>query len=202
MKQFEISGARADFYAFLSRMFLEEPPRELADDIAHGRFPLPEILTSNEDFNEGIKILQKFMKKETNAARMYESMCSEYTRLFLGPVPFMFPYESMYIDGSIMGKSHLAVKKEYRLAGLSKVDGFHEPEDHLSMELQFMSYLCKDQSKNILNLQKDFLNNHLLKWVPRFCDEIIEKSRSDFYKGIGRLVKGFLALEKDALDGT
>lgn len=200
MKQFEKSGDRADFYAFLSRMFLEEPPRELADDIASRRFPLPEMLTSNEDFDEGIRILREFMKEEKDADKMHESMCTDYTRLFIGPVPFLFPYESMYIDGSMMGKSLLSVKKKYLLAGLTKAAGFHEPEDHIAMELRFMSYLCEDGSR--IRLQKDFLNDHLLKWAPGFCDELFKKSRSDFYRGIGKILRGFLAIDKEILEGT
>ncbi len=200
MKQFGESGERVDFYAFLSRMFLEEPPRELADDIASSNFHLPEMPASNKDFDEGILILRKFMKTEKDADKMFESMCTEYTRLFLGPAPCVFPYESMYINGSMMGKSLLSVKKEYMLAGLTKAAGFYEPEDHIAMELQFMSYLCKDGSKK--GLQKDFLDKHLLKWTPGFCDELSIKSRSDFYRGMGKLLKGFLVIDKEILDRT
>lgn len=201
MKIEEINRARADFYAFLSRMFAEEPPRELAEDIAGGRFPLHESSSLNEDFVEGVNLLREFMKAEKDASRVYDLLCDEYTRLFLGPVPAMFPYESMYVDGSMMAKSLLRVKKEYRRAGLSKAKGYPEPEDHIALELGFMGYLCQKQSREFLEMQRDFLYDHLLKWVPGFCDKLCEKSRSDFFRGIGKITKGFLIMEKDVLSG-
>lgn len=196
VKEEDIDRARAGLYAFLSRMFLEEPPRELAWDIANGRFRLPDC--PNEDFAEGARLIGKFMEEGKDAAKVHNELCSEYTRLFVGPAPVMFPYESRYIDGSMMAKSLLRVKKEYRRAGLVRAKGFHEPEDHISAELAFMGYLCG--SGNSQAAQRDFLDNHLLRWVPGFCDELFRNSSSDFFRGIGKLTRGFLALEKDSLE--
>lgn len=190
--------ARAEFYAFLSRMFLEEPPRELALDMANGRFRLPEY--PDEDFSEGVRLIEKFVREGKDAARIYNEMCSEYTRLFVGPVPVMFPYESMYIDGSMMSKSLLSVKREYRRAGLKRAKDFREPEDHIAMELGFMGYLCGMGSEDSKREERDFLHNHLLKWVPGFCDELCEKSRSDFFRGIGKLTRGFLFLDREGTE--
>ncbi len=200
MNSEDISSNRASMYAFLSRMFVEEPPFELAEDLVRGKFPLPDVSSSNEDFADGINVLKEFMTEEKDVKKLYESMCAEFTRLFLGPVPFVFPYESMYIDGSIMAKSLLKVKNEYRAAGFSRAQGFHEPEDHIAMELGFMGNLCQKVSKENLKVQREFLDKHLSKWAPGFCNELCEKSRSDFYKGIGKLTKGFLDFEKNLIE--
>lgn len=192
----EVMSYRADIYAFLSRMFAEEPPRQLIEDLAAKRFSIPGI-SRDKELEEGLELIEKCISKY--GKEIYESLCIEYTRLFIGPVPVVFPYESMYKNGSMMSGSLLSVKREYRLAGLEKAPGFHEPEDHIAVELGFMKHLCRDQSEKSLRMQRDFLNNHLLKWVPEFCDEVCEKSMSHFYKGIAKLTKGFIALEKDAL---
>jgi len=34
-----------------------------------------------------------------------------------------------------------------------------------------------------------------LKWVPAFCDALYAYERTDFYKGIAKLTKGFILLE-------
>jgi len=112
--------------------------------------------------------------------------------LFLGPVSVLFPYESWYVDGKLMGESLLKVKQVYRDKGMVKSRGFAEPEDHLALELGFMKHLCE---KGELQDQKEFLSHHLLLWVPKFCDDLYAKSRSDFYRGIGRITKGFLFLD-------
>lgn len=196
---YEICKARGSFYAFLSRMFTEEPTLKLVQDMASGRFPFPET-SFNEECADGVRLLKGLMKAERDVAKMYEQLCCEYTRLFIGPVPAMFPYESMYIDGSMMSKSLLDVKKEYRRAGVSRSRSYPEPEDHIAMELAFMSYLCHDPYKESLAMQREFLHDHLLKWVPRFCDDLCDKTTSDFFRGIGKLAKGFLIMEKDVVE--
>jgi TorA maturation chaperone TorD len=195
----EIYRSRAEFYAFLSRMFVEEPPLKLAEDIASRKFPVIEVSSFNSDFAEGVHLIKKFMKSERDAKKIFNTLCEEYTRLFLGPSPVMFPYESRYVDGIMMGKSLIKVKEEYRCAGLEKVQGYHEPEDHIAVELGFMSRLCRNKTNEAFKIQKEFLDNHLLKWVPKFCDELYKKSENDFYKGIGKLTKGFIISEKDVV---
>lgn len=196
----EVFKARANFYAFLSRMFVEEPPYELAEDIAGGKFQFPITSSFNRDFSDGLSLFEKFAKSNNDAADIHEKLCREFTRLFVGPVPKMFPYESTYIDGSMMAKSLLKVKEEYRKAELLRAKDYHEPEDHIAMELGFMSNLCRNGVSGSLRIQSDFLKDHLSKWAPVFCDELCEKSGNDFYRGIGKITKGFLISEKELLD--
>jgi len=169
--------ARKSFYAFLYRMYLEEPPRELAEDLVNKKFLIPDLESLNEDMAEGFEVLKKFMKKSKDVDEVHEKLIDEYTRLFLGPgrlpVP---PYESMYMDGKMMGNSLLEVKKVYRKAGVGKAGDYAEPEDHIAFELRFMHWLCEEgintgdseRMKECLTLQKDFMNEHLMRWVPKF----------------------------------
>jgi len=196
----EIFRARANFYAFLSRMFVEEPPYELAEDIACGEFQFSQTISFNRDFSEGLSLFEKFTKGNNNASDIHKKLCREFTRLFTGPVPAMFPYESMYIDGSMMAMSLLKVKEKYRKAELKRVQDYHEPEDHIAMELGFMSNLCSNNARDSQRMQNDFLKDHLSKWVPAFCDELCEKSTNDFFRGIGKITKGFLISERELLD--
>ncbi|MDO8725595.1 MAG: molecular chaperone TorD family protein [Candidatus Methanoperedens sp.] len=196
----EILMARANYYAFLSRMFVEEPPFELSKDIADGKLIFPKTSLLNKDLSEGLSLFEKFRRSNTDASDIHKKMCREYTRLFIGPVPAMFPYESRYMDGSIMGKSLIKVKENYRKAGLKISQEYHEPEDHIAVELGFMGNLCKELSDGSLMMQKEFLNDHLLKWAPVFCDELFEKSGNEIYRGIGKITKGFLVSEKDVLN--
>ncbi len=196
----KIFMARANFYAFLSRMFVEEPPFELSKDIADGKLIFPKSSSLNKDLFEGLSLFEKFRQYNTDASDIHVKMCREYTRLFIGPVPAMFPYESRYLDGSIMGKSLIKAKENYRKAGLKISQEYHEPEDHIAVELGFMGNLCREKSDGSLRMQKEFLNEHLLKWAPVFCDELIEKSSNEIYRSIGKITKSFLVSEKAVLN--
>ncbi len=195
----EIFRARMNLYAFLSRMFVEEPPFELAEDIAKGKLIFQQTSSFDRDFAEGLYLFSKFAQTNKDPVNIHEILSGEYTRLFIGPAPAMFPYESRYLEGSIMGKSLIRIKELYRQAGLNKVQEYHEPEDHIAVELGFMGHLCRERSDGSLRMQMDFLDNHLLKWVPLFCDELYKKSSNDLYRGISRITKGFLISEKELL---
>lgn len=203
----ELLKTRKEFYAFLYRMYLEEPPRELAEDLVNKMVQIPDLKSLNEDMAEGFEMLRKFMKASKDVDVVHDKLTDEYTRLFLGPgTPSVPPYESMYVDGEMMGASLLSLKKDYRKAGIARSSSYKEPEDHIAFELKFMHHLCEEaleneeRMKECLSLQRKFMDEHLMKWVPDFCDDLYKSKRSDFYKGIAKITKGFIFLEKDVID--
>jgi len=205
-----ILETRRNFYALLYRMYLEPPSREFVDDLMNERFYLPGLISA-EELSEGFKLVREFVEKSKDKAidELHKDLVGEYTLLFIGPhrLPVQ-PYESWWVDGKLMGESLLKVKQVYRKAGIAKVNEYAEPEDHIAFELRFMHYLCEEELSadteeriaECLNLQKEYLNEHLLRWVPDFCDALIECELSDFYKGIARLTRGFILLEEAVIE--
>jgi len=188
-------------------MYVEEPPHELAEDLVGDRFPIPDLKPLNEDMTEGFEMLRKFMKSSKDVDDVHEKLTDEYTRLFLGPgSPPVPPYESMYIDGKMAGPILLRLKKDYKKAGIAKSKDYLEPEDHIAFELKFMQHLCEVELKDrgcreiYRVLQKEFMDDHFIKWVPDFCDDLYKSEQSDFYKGIAKITRGFIFLDKDWID--
>lgn len=188
-------------------MYVEEPPRELAEDLVNNRVPIPDLKPLNEDMVDGFEMLRKFMTASKDVDVVHEKLTDEYTRLFLGPGSSpVLPYESMYMDGKMMGPSLLRLKKDYRKAGIAKSKDYPEPEDHIAFELKFMQHLCEEALENGWSkgkcwaLQKEFMDEHLMKWVPDFCDDLYKSEQSDFYKGIAKITRGFIFLEKYWID--
>ena len=157
------------------------------------------------------KMLEEFTEKGLDLGEVEIELATEYAALFLnaGRNP-VFPYESVYTSEErlLMQEARDEVLSEYRKEGLDKIEGFREPEDHIAIELYFMSYLCQktidlinngDDEKALayLKKQKDFLEKHLMVWVPTFCDDLEKAAKSDFYRGIAKLTKSHLELEKE-----
>jgi TorA maturation chaperone TorD len=205
-----ILETRRNFYALLYQLYLEPPSREFVDDLMNELFYLPGLI-SDEELSEGFKLVREFVEKSKDKAidELHKDLVREYTRLFIGPhrLPVQ-PYESWWVDGKLMGESLLKVKQVYRKAGIAKVKEYAEPEDHIAFELRFMHYLCEEELSadteeriaECLNIQKEYLNDHLLSWVPDFCDALTENKLSEFYKGIARLTKGFILLEEAVIE--
>jgi anaerobic sulfite reductase subunit A len=99
------------------------------------------------------------------------------------------------------------VLKVYRSMGVDKASGFAEPEDHIAMELQFMNHMCEKtntaledeklaDAKTCLEVQRDFLDEHLGKWVPKLAADILKSARGDFYKAVAKITKGYVEMDK------
>jgi TorA maturation chaperone TorD len=199
---------RRDFYAFLTRLYVEKPPRELAEDIVTGRLQFQDLaaLEVNDDLSVGSRLLTEFVERSKGRAadELHEELVDEYTLLFVGPhrLPVQ-PHEAWWVSGTLLGEPLVKVKRAYQKAGVAKSREFPEPEDHIGFELKFMHYLGEQAAaaetgprmKEWLTLQREFMDEHLLKWAPRYCDALYEYKLSNFYKGIAKLTKGFILLD-------
>lgn len=133
----------------------------------------------------------------------------EYGRLFLGPerVPCP-PYGSLYLDGVIMGPSTLDVLQRYRAAGLKVSSSWHEPPDHIALELAFMAALAarydratlspaQPRALTLLRAQHDFLSRHLARWGPQFAEKLAENSATPFYRFLASFLSSWLPADAE-----
>lgn len=136
-----------------------------------------------------------------------EELAVEYTRLFRGPVKAeVYPYESMYVEGDVMGRSTLDVVKVYREAGVSVSGEFKDLPDHISAELEFMHYLCqreldalqsgaREEAGRFRKMSQAFLRNHLSRWVPQFTDLVTQHASTPYYLTVAEMTREFIGRE-------
>jgi TorA maturation chaperone TorD len=95
------------------------------------------------------------------------------------------------------------VRGWYSRFGLEVVKLHQEPDDHIGLELEFLAHLAKlgmqaietGNSKRfdeLLDAQRKFLTEHLLKWSPIWYGLVMQHARTEFYRGIAQLVSGSL----------
>lgn len=224
----KLAKARSKIYGLLSSIYLKIPDSDFVNKLMDKNFSahLVSLVNSTDipkEMRDGAKIVKGFIEKSKDISS--EGLCNdlsvEYTRLFrgvkrsYGPPP---PYESVYVDkGLVMGESTAKVKEKYGKAGVSLSNNFKgEPPDHIGFELNFMRHLCEEEAEawensrrdaalGYLDMESGFLREHLTKWVPMFCDTIVDKTKLDFYRGVAKITKGFIVFDHDrinALIGT
>jgi TorA maturation chaperone TorD len=99
----------------------------------------------------------------------------------------------------------------YRSLGFEKEKGFPDPEDHIAVEFEFMATLCRWTSKTLekedvenalayFNLQREFLRDHIMRWVPQLCEKLRDAATSSYYKGLADLTDGFITLDNQIPD--
>lgn len=122
-----------------------------------------------------------------------KNLVDEYNRLFFVK-PKAPPYESYHLDreGQLRGLITSELEGEYRQAGLKISPELNELPDHLSVELEFMAFLCEKECQASrandkpntakFHLQKrEFLIRHLAQWFPKFFRCVKEASPGRFY---------------------
>jgi anaerobic sulfite reductase subunit A len=200
---------RFSSYAFFSHVYRAEPSSALLGELVEShRLDSQATMPGAEVFAEFIGNL-----KDSDLEKAAADLAVEYAGLFLnaGKHP-VHPYESVYTsrEGLVMQKARDEVLREYRQQGLARSERFNEPEDHLAIELEFMAFLCRktiealesddlEQAVACLQKQKEFLDEHLLTWCPRFCSDLAVASESGFYRGIALLTDTFLDSEPETL---
>lgn len=219
-----VARTRSEIYKSLALCYYE-PSKELVKGIRNGSIvsffkdSFQELGETTPDFDEGIKILS-FEKEKRNLrlGDFHLNLVVEYNRLFVGPGHLPAPpYESVYRKdaprferGLVMGESTIEVGRKYREAGLRVSNRHADLPDHMGTELEFMYFLTRNEAEareqdnktialGYLEKQKEFLKDHLIRWVPGFCVAVARSSKLDFYEGIAMITKAHIALEWNRL---
>lgn len=205
----EIAKQRGNVWRFLSLIYIKEPTLDLINELKK-----EDLCKSLEDL--GV-IFDDIFRSDNDEDLLFK-LESEYTRLYIGPGVHIAPYESVYIDekvvgdkrvpGLMWGDSTVEVLKEYEEYGLKLVDQFKDMPDHIGVELELMSFLTekeanewecerKDNALKCLSNEREFLDNHLTKWAPKFCDYAAEDANFKFYKSLAILTKEYILSEHE-----
>ena len=192
----------------LSRLYFVEMTIEVLSEM---RLDAPFFGRHFEDFNQTLLT--------ADSEKLRRELAADFAALFLGlsanPVA---PYESVYTSDEklLMQEAYNAVLKAYQGEGIHPLELeciSTLPQDHISYEFEFMAALCQEsvvlfENGNIkqgmlsLKKQSSFLDEHILKWVPRMCDDVLNRARTSFYQGVASLTKSFLKEEKKYLTTT
>lgn len=187
---------------FLSLVFLEEPTAEIVAQLARGNpFGDWPVDSGSSDLKQGLDTLEHFCATWQEAE--LQALRQDYRRLFMkADKALASPFESEFLseDDSRPERQALEVRSIYERYGLQVPMKHQIPDDHLSFELQFMATLC-DQLVNAWRIGEpaainrlftdglSFLDRHLLLWLGRFSDRVLQCSQTDFYRGMALVAR-------------
>ncbi len=198
---------RSDIYGLLSMVYGQEITSDLLQQIKSPQFM--EAFSVLE-----VKGIDDLMQKPE--AELIEDLAVEYTHLFLGPGKHISPHESVHHQredgqwGKLWGASTVEVKRFIEATGLSYNEEFRGLPDHISVEAEFMQQLTlreekawkedPGQAQACRQVEKRFIEEHLICWVPSFCEKVIEETESPFYHAMAALTRSFIELEMEEMN--
>ena len=197
----QLAKQRSNVYGLFSLIYSHELTEEHIDKIRDPAFL--KILSEL-----GLELDKVFTDKPKEELLL--DLQVEYARLFLGPGKHILSYESAHCKddtGSLWGKATPRVKRFIEATGLGFRKGYGGIPDHIGIELEFMQRLAQEEALawekkdhdlaiRCLEVEKRFMNEHLNKWVPRFCDKVAKESKNSFYKQMAKLTKKFIRFDK------
>ncbi len=199
---------RSNIYGLLAAIYRREMTSDLLKQIKDPRFL--RVLS-----NLGIELNNGFFQKPEQ--ELLEDLAVEYARLFLGPGKHISPHESVHHQrddaqgGQLWGQSTVEVKKFIESSSLTFKSDYTGLPDHISVELEFMQQVTlreeqawaeqdKDTALSCLKNEKKFIEEHLARWVPIFCEKVINEAELLFYREMAALTKNFIEFEKEEIN--
>lgn len=202
---------RSETYALLSRFFRTEVDQEFLEALCATMYP---VKSGNERIDQGHYAIAKYLSNEW--VDPLRKLAVDYAKTFLGDgmdtYSCAYPYESVYTSPKrlLMQEARDEVLAIYRSCGLDKQPEWNVGEDHIAVELEFMRVLClrcavalregnEAEATSLLGTMANFLDEHLLGWVPMFTADVRRFSKTPFYQGVAQLTEGFLESDREFL---
>ncbi|MHB1618423.1 MAG: TorD/DmsD family molecular chaperone [Sulfuricella sp.] len=192
---------RPSLYALLSRLFtypLDAEVLSLVAGISFDEVPAEPVA------GPALTQMQCALADGGSLPDLIEALNCEATRLFEGPGrPAAPPFGSFYLNGQqLMGPETVAVGRAYLEAQLLPERNGNTPSDHLALELGFMAALAETESPGKLAASRDFLTQHLLKWVPAWRADVLAAAPHPFFTGLADFTQAVLEADLAWLDET
>ena len=208
----DVWSFRATLYSSLASYLLEPIQKENKEILSRKFWEDFPIEAANPKLQAGLDQLIACTSKldELSTDEAVEKVMVEYTELFLGPgVPKAPPIESFYRSGKkyYFGPETTAMKYNLNRHGLESKNKDKEPEDHLGLELLFVSMLTEKllsleekEHMTIIREQIPFMGKHLIGWIPELCEDAKKYGSVGFYGGLIEVIWGILLWDKELLE--
>lgn len=209
----EYYQASQDTYRFLSQALFRELNQEAIDELAAQEWPRE---TGNEHLDLGYTYLRRYFHFSAGDRRT--QLACEYARIFLAAGIYgkdtyvAVPNESVFTspEKQVMQEARDEVVRIFAEDGFKVDPNLHEPEDHLSFELEYLAHMSERGAqllqegdmagvKRNLKRQGIFIRDHLLNWLPALAKCAREYAKLAFYLGLLEVAIGSLEQSWDYL---
>lgn len=167
------------------------------------------------EVSRGLELLSRWSDENRKGISEdeFKAIKQDHLHLFIGIDKVLAPvWESVYFSEKrlVFQEQTMQVREWFSRFGLQAEKINKEPDDHIGLEILFIAHLVSlalqaiendDQISldEILQAQREFLSDHLLRWGPAWAKLVKQHAATDFYRGIAHLVHGSLLAIAESL---
>lgn len=209
-----LNGQREDMYGLLSRLYRVEVDEEFYRNLCAAAFPTK---TGSDDVDAGYRHIALYCASHREDAVL--DLARDYARVFIGhgnnAYAAAYPFESVYTSEKrlLMQEARDEILEVYRAGGVQIDPSWHDPEDHIALELEYMQIMARrtvealragddGRALELLDDQRAFLLRHLVSWTPFLVKDMERLAQTDLYQGLALLTKGLLAEDRAFLNSV
>lgn len=181
--------ARADLYALLARLFYAPPDDEFLRQLA--------TTASPADAGEDSPFAAAWNGLARAAAVVEgDAVREEFEVTFVGTgKALVTPYASAYLGAGAHHAPLVGIRGILAAHGLERLQGRHEPEDHIAALCETMRHLVMHCD---IEDQRNFFESFVWPSTAPLCDAIMQCERTSFYRQVARLALVFAQLEHES----
>ena len=114
----------------------------------------------------------------------------------------LVPYGSYYLTGFLHEKPLARLRDDMARLGIARGEGVSESEDHIAALCDMMAGLIIGAFGPSADLatQRQFFDDHIGCWAPRFFENLEAAPSAAFYMPVGTLGRLFMAVESQAFE--
>ncbi|NVJ92629.1 MAG: molecular chaperone TorD [Methylocystaceae bacterium] len=199
---------KATVYRWFSGLYFQELSHEMLDNYSsvEGRAFL-NALSLHKELQALSHKITSFYEESASRNETVLNLAGDFSFLFLGvggrrSAP---PYASAYLSDSGLLYQESTQNMLEILHDMNKTvkPVTSEPVDHLSIQLNILAELAEleesakrnehfDQADQYASQKREFIQKHLLSWLPKFSADCTHKDKSGFYALVANSLISFL----------
>lgn len=131
-----------------------------------------------------------------------DALAADYADIYLTYGLRAAPCESVWLDEDnlAMQAPMFEVRELYRRQGLQAPDWRRRADDHLVHEMQFLGYLMRPEAGETIGDAADFMDEHLLLWLPDFAARVAQRCATPLYAGVAAVTAAYLDELRELLE--
>lgn len=191
----------------LARMHRCEPDDALISYLKEVDFCAGLVLrTDSGDESSGVDLLNLALQQLEPPLNESErdELNSDFAAIYLTNSYRASPYESVWLSEEqlIQQESMFEVRSWYGRFDLENPDWRSMPDDHICLQLQFLATVLASKRATAVRDAADFMDQHLLLWMPEFCQRVSHRCSTAFFAGASLLTDKYCDVLRDVLAET